>query len=552
MSSLPNKVPQLRPPNPYDFGSVCQYLDELLSLPDIYQEYRQVIVMSESRENDKIENSEGAKKQKLQLSTLEEDPFEMAMLRAFWGISSALIEFKKKPQKEQDLKREFLHQENQGSVKNALTTAGFPEVFGKSILGLKLPQFQGYNLSKALFKGHGVFDRAFNFAFKDSELTRKNTSELIENIKRFETHEDVRLYLNTLLYKVEVTSTEKSFNSMKRIVREALAEHLTACKAKRDTLDQNPKSEVAESDEAFALQLIKQKVDVIAEYQDLYFANDDFVYVDKQVAHLKKGAKIEATEKTSKPILSDEFSASVGERPLIQLITGLKKAYNLEELYLIKQHLLIELFKDDPEKSDAAMAKFVAKKKLILEAIKRTRTDMMVEDVFNSTHEQKKQIIELMEQEMLRNSNTQLKGENLLSAEKRAGGLISTAQRALKRKAERANEAVEEEKQKVSEEQNLGEKTKKLIVQVFGYASGKTGHASFSKALEESINPLLKDVLATMAGMEKGETKDKQKVQLKAILQGLSKKIDPLPLDSSNKRALQMWVKGILGRIDYS
>ena len=199
MSSLPNKVPQLRPPNPYDFGSVCQYLDELLSLPDIYQEYRQVIVMSESRENDKIETSEGGKKQKLQLSTLEEDPFEMAMLRAFWGISSALIEFKKKPQKEQDLKREFLHQENQGSVKNALTTAGFPEVFGKSILGLKLPEFQGYNLSKALFKGHGVFDRAFNFAFKDSELTRKNTSELIEKIKRFETHEDVRLYHHIIL-----------------------------------------------------------------------------------------------------------------------------------------------------------------------------------------------------------------------------------------------------------------------------------------------------------------------------------------------------------------
>ena len=339
---------------------------------------------------------------------------------------------------------------------------------------------------------------------------------------------------------------------MKRIVNEALAEHLSTCIAKRNDLDKNPKSEVAESDEAFALQLIKQKVDVIAEYQELYFGNDDFIYVDKQVSHLKKGAKVEATEKNNKSVLSDEFCASIAERPLIQLITGIKKAYNIEELYLLKQHLLLELFKDDPEKSDAAMAKFVAKKKLILEALKITRSDMMIEDVFNSAHEQKKQIIELMEQELLRNSATQLKGENLLSAEKRAGGLISTAQRALKRKAERANEAVEVEKQKISEEQNLGEKTKKLIVQVFGYASGKTGYASFSKALEESINPLLKDVLATMAGMEKGEDKEKQKAQLKAILTGLSQKIDPLPLDNSNKRALQMWIKGILGRIDYS
>ena len=180
MSTVDQKAPQLRPPNPYDFGSVCQFLDEILSLPDVYQEYRQVIVQSEARENSKIEHSEGGHKQKMQLSIFEEEPFEMAMLRAFWGISSALIEYKKKPQKEQDLKREFLHQENQGSLKNALTTAGFPEVFGKSILTLKLPEFQGYNLSKALFKGHGVFDRAFNFAFKDNELTRKNTSELIE------------------------------------------------------------------------------------------------------------------------------------------------------------------------------------------------------------------------------------------------------------------------------------------------------------------------------------------------------------------------------------
>jgi hypothetical protein len=525
----------------------------LLALPDIYQEYKKILHLSESKENEKIEGSDSPHKQKLQLSTFEAEGFEMALLRTFWSLSSSLIEFKKKPQKEQDLKREFLHQENLGNLKNAMTTSGFPDILGRNLLSLRAPEFHEFQLYHALLKGHGVFDRAFNFAFKDNELTQKNSTELLEKVEKHEVAEDVRLYLNTILYKVEVASTEKSFNSMKRIITEALKEQLVACHLKKDDLEQHPNFHLEDSQEAFNWQLIKQKIDVISEYLDLYFSNEDFIFVDKQVQHLKKGARAEATEKSNKPILSDEFCASIAGRPLIQLITGLKKAYNFEELYLIKQHLLLELFKDDPEASEPAMIKFNNKKKLLLEALKFTRSNMILEDVFNAVSEQKKQFIETMEQELLRCSIAQLKSEHLNSAQKRAGNLISSAQRALKRKDERAKEALEEEKNKREQENNLGDKYKMLLLQIFNYAQGKSREKNFSAALEKDITPCLKGVMAILSTMERGEAKDIKKQQFKSLLNGISKKIETQhQLDNSNHRALMMWLKGVLGRIDYS
>jgi hypothetical protein len=551
---MTNPSPQvpvvLRPPNPYDFGSVCQFLESMLAMPEVYQDYRQIMMMAEARGNEKLSDNE-TQKQKLNFSILEEEPFEMAMLRCFWALSASLIEFKGKPQKEQDLKREFLAKENLGNLRNALTTAGFPESMGKVILGQKLPEFQNFSLSKALHKGNAVFERAFHFVFKDNELTQKNSDELLEKVRRFEVPEDVRLYLNVLLYKVEVASTEKSFASMKRIISTALEEHYQVCCQKREVDKRNPKIEEEESNEAIAFQMLRQKIETIKEFQDTYFMNEDFIFVDKQVSHLKKGAHVEQTEKNNKPLISDEFAANIDQRPLIQLITALKKVYNLNELYLLKQYLLREVLKDNPEDSETAMSKFTAKKKLILDALKITRTDMIIEDVFNGVTDQKKQFIENFEKELLRSSASQLKGETLKAAEKQSGGLVDKAKRMLEKKATQVAEAQEEEKLKVAEEQNLGQKIKVLITEIFRYAQAKSTTKLFSEAVV-GLTPLLKDVENTIARMEKGEAKTEQKNQFKQILLAFSKKLDgPLPLDSSNKRALQMWIKGTVGRIDY-
>ena len=540
--SQKDDINSLRPPNPYDFGSICQYLDEVLSMAGIYDDYSILIRRIEAKENEGIGDKKG--KEELQLTTFEQEPFELAMLKTFWALSVHLVEFKQKPQKEQDIKREFLHQENLGSLRNALSTAGFPDALGKITLGQKLPEFMDNRLSKALLKADRVFHRAFHFVVKDNELTRKNTDEIMDKLVRHDGPEDVLLYLNALLYKVEVASTENAFASMKRKITRGLTEHQEVCIVKREKLANDPEVTVEDSNVAKAYQDVRTKVSSLAEYLEVYFDSEDFIFVDKQVKHLQKGAKAEATEKNNKPLLSDEYSAGIEEKSMIQLITAFKKVYNLEELFLLKQYLLRDLLAADPESSEAAMTKFTSKKNVILEALKITRTNMIVEDVFNSVSDQKKQIIEAFEKELLRNSVSQLKGEVLTVAEKRSGSIAASAQRAV--------EAQQEEAKKKEEENNLGDKMRTLLVPLMRYSQGKGSSPSFHVAVQD-IQPLLQDVLVVLNGMEKGEARDLQKTNFSKVIAGFSAKIEATSqLDNTNKRALIMWLKGILNRLRMS
>ncbi|MBF0245952.1 MAG: hypothetical protein HQL31_11895, partial [Planctomycetes bacterium] len=131
--------------------------------------------------------------------------------RALMILSSSLIKYKQLSPHEQEVKREFLARDNKGSLRNVLPAVGFPESLGKSLIDRKFEELKTSKLGKALIKVNSVFDRAFYFMVKETELTKKPIDELLAAAESLSEPDDVRLYLETLLYKIEEASTEKSF-----------------------------------------------------------------------------------------------------------------------------------------------------------------------------------------------------------------------------------------------------------------------------------------------------------------------------------------------------
>ena len=91
-----------------------------------------------------------------------------------------------------------------------------------------------------------------------------------------------------------------------------------------------------------------------------------------------------------------------------------------------------------------------------------------------------------------------------------------------------------------------------LLVPLMRYSQGKGSSPSFHVAVQD-IQPLLQDVLVVLNGMEKGEARDLQKTNFSKVIAGFSAKIEATSqLDNTNKRALIMWLKGILNRLRMS
>jgi len=537
----------IKPPNPFDFGSICQFLDELLSRDEVYEDYRKIIALAQSLEHERVAN-DGRGKDTPKLSVFERDAFEMAIMKTLWALSRYLVEFKTKPQKEQDIKREFLAKENLGNLVNALSTAGFPDAFGKTVLKVHHKDVKGFLLYKALLKADRVFHRSFNFVHKDNELVKKTAPELLDKIYRHGEPGDVRLYLDALLYKVEAASTENSFASMKRIITQGLDEHRSICMANRIEMEKLDEASDPETQTGHLFQTLVEKISLIDDYLENYFACEDFIFVDKQALSSKKKQE-EATEKNNKPVLSEEFVASIENKSLIQFIKGMKLTYNSEEWFLLKAQSLRDLLKDDPQASENNLSKFLAKKGLLLDALKTIRTDMIVEDVFNTASDLKKKWIEAFEKELLRNPVSSLKGDVLLSSEKQSGGLVSSAKRVLKRKEERALEAAMEKESQKELELGINENMNRLVVSIFQASQTKGG--SFPESLK-IIDPQLKEVMNILAGIEDLAEREARKGKLKAMLEGLYRKIEAKhALDPGNFRALSSWIAGVVKRLNF-
>lgn len=539
--------PNIKPPNPFDFGSICQFLDELLSMEEVYEEYRQIIALAQSLENERLEN-DGRGKDSLHLSVFERDAFEMAIMKTLWALSGYLVEFKSKPQKDQDIKREFLANENLGSLVNALSTAGFPDAFGKTMLKVQHKDIKNYQLYKGLMKADRVFHRSFHFVHKDTELVKKKVPELLDKVYRHGEPGDARIYLDALLYKVEASSTENAFGSMKRIITQGLDEHRSECLAKKKEMEQLDDASDPETQTGQIFQSLVEKISLMDDYLENYFSSEDFIFVDKQSLSTKKKQE-EATEKKNQPVLSEEFIASIETKSLIQFIKGMKLTYNSEEWYLLKAQCLKVILKDDPQESENNQSKYQAKKGLLLEALKTIRTDMIVEDVFNTASDSKKKWIETFEKELLRSPVSSLKGDILMTSEKQSGGIIASAQRVLKRKEERASEAIKEKEVQKEMELGLNENINQLIICI--YQVSQTSGVTFQESLK-TIDPKLKEVMNILAGIEEAEEREGRKVRLKGMLLGLSKKIEAKhSLDPANFRALSSWLSGIIKRMSF-
>ncbi|MBF0196138.1 MAG: hypothetical protein HQL32_00425 [Planctomycetes bacterium] len=545
-----SNIAEVRPPNPYDFSSICEFLETVLGIEGFVSEYPRVISLVEARENERLGEDEG-RKQKLNIKVFDEDQFEAALIRAFFMISSSLISFKQKSPREQEVKREFLAKDNLGNLKNALTTAGFPEGLGRAILSQKQQDLMSYKISKALIKGHVVFDRAFYFTVKENELTKKSIDELVEMVRAFEMADDLRQYLETLLYKVEVTSTEKSFLGMKKKVAEPMEVILKAAKAEKENLSTDPRvSEKGSEMEAKYLGVCS-KVEILSEYCEEYFSNADFIFVEKNLLQFSKSKAVEQIDRNNKPLLSDEFSATIERKLMIQLISAFKKVYNINELWLLKHYLLADLVRVDPTENDQAMAKFMAKKKILMDALKRIRMDMIVEDTFNTASENKKNFIESFEKELLRLSPKQYTSQLIPLAEKKSSDIVSRAKRVLAKKSDAANQDKEEALAFQESVDQIGQQTVRLIMEMYKFCQCKVS-VNKLQAYMPVLDPKLKALEVCVKRMEKGPEQIKKKNLIKRYLTAFMTKAaaDSL-LDAPEKRVFLIYIKGLIDRVDY-
>jgi hypothetical protein len=550
----PTNIREVRPPNPFDFSSLCLFLEQVLSLNGFKEEYQPMMKVMEQHANANIETAQKEQgKHKTDVAVFNDEQFEQALIRALFLISNALIRFKQKSPQEQDVKRGFLHNDNEANLKNVLTTVGFPEMFGRFIIGKRIPELLDHKISKAMIKVNSVFERAFHFQLKETELTKKSIEELLTSLKQFTEEEDLKQYLETLLYKVEVATTEKSFNVMKSKIAEPLQNMLKLTQKELATVEQGGAPSVPLAgrtpNEYFAQ--IQTKMELLKEYIEEYFGSDDFIFVEKNLLQFKK-AKAEQQDRNSKPIFSDEFSSGLDKKLMIQLISAFKKTYNSNELAALKYFLIKDLLGDSSgEMSEQELTKFLTKKKLALDALKRIRQDMIVEDTCNTASENKKTTIETFEQELTRLNPQQLKTQVLPVVTNKADEILSRAKRVIKKK----QDSKDEDKGQFEAFQREVEETSlnivRTIIDMHKYNMGGFQNIRL-QTYTERINPLLKKVEHTIKKMEKGPEQQDLKTKVQAMLRAFYEaSIPKTKLNQDQTRLFQTFLKGLVDRVSY-
>jgi hypothetical protein len=566
---IPLALTEIRPPNPYDFSSLCEFLEKIFLIPDFTKEYGKCISLIEQHENQDL--GDKTKKDKSKIVVFTEDQFELAMIRALFALSDSLISFKQLSSQEQDNKREFLAKDNYGNVKNALTSAGFPDSFGRAIMKKNIGEFNNYNLAKSMLKVDSVFSRAFYFTLKENELTKKSIDELIVGLKQFIEASDLRQYLETLLYKVEVTSTERSFESMKKKVAVPLKAILDEVSQQLEELERDPKlalknkkgqelsknklenkAKIIEDYCKLYFNNVQGKVDIIKDFYGEYFSSDDFIFVEKNLIQFSK-SNAQQTEKNNKAIMSDDYIAGIESKLMIQMISATKKAYNSDELHLLKCHILRDLvgnFKLGSEQ-DQNIAKFTTKKKLLLDSLKRIRLDIITEDTRNGASDNKKIFLEEFEKNLLQLSPEQLKNQTYKTAAKRTESMLSSAKRKIdKKKGQKENDAVEQRELKIKIDV-VGLKVAGIIIDLYKFKTGQSQIQTFQNLILE-LEPRIKVVVATIKKIENPTEQDESKVLIKKAFAAFFKESSKLNIiDAGQKRMYVAYMKGFVDRIAY-
>jgi len=553
-NEAPKNIREIRPPNPFDFSSLCLFLEQVLNLDGFINEYKPMIHLMEQQANTHLNTTESeARKSKTEVVIFNEEQFEQALIRAFFILSAALIRFKQKSPQDQDVKRDFLHNDNESNLKNALTTAGFPEMFGRNLIGKRIPELKDYKISKAMIKINSVFDRAFYFKLKETELTKKSIEDLLESVKQFTDEKDLKQYLDTLLYKVEVATTEKSFNVMKSKIYEPLAVILKTTQKEMTTVQQGgaPSVPLAGRDLNEYSAQIQAKVEMLKEYQEEYFGSDDFIFVEKNLLQFKK-SKVEQQDRQSKTIFSDEFASGLEKKMMIQLISAYKKTYNTNELTALKYYLIKDLISSsNGEMNEQQLTKFLAKKKLVLDALKRIRLDMIVEDSCNTASENKKSLIESFEQELFRLSPQQLRTQVLPTTERKAEDIVSRAKHVVKKKLDTKDEDKEQLETFHREIEETSLNLIRALIEMYRFNVGKVPDVTLQK-YSEHIDPMFKRVEHTLKKMPKGPDQDELKEKIKKTLSAFYQTSGPTSkLNRDQSHLFQTLLKSLVDRANY-
>jgi hypothetical protein len=511
-----------------------------------------MIQVMENHANESKESSKKEDTEQVQVTIFNDEQFEDALIRSFFRISDALIKFKQKSPQEQDAKRAYLAKDNDANLKNALNASGFPEMFGRNVVSKRIPELSSFKMSKAILKANAVFDRAFYFTIRENELTKRTTEDLLKGVLQFYDEDDLRQYLETLLYKVEVASTENSFNSMKRIIADPLQKILLQVEKEILEIDGGDKEKVISGDQKQVYENSVLKVEMLKEYCLQYFASEDFIFVEKNLLQFKK-TQAEQTEKNSKPMLSNEYTAAIEKKLIIQFISAIKKVYNIDELWLLKRYMLEDLVGkiEGSALSEQQMNKFMAKKKLILEALKRIRTDMITEDVFNTATGNKKAFMEAFEQELIRLSPVQIKSEILQAARKKSDELVNRAKRSMAKKSEGKEKELEESNKLLQEFETINLLVMESIFKMYAY---RQGILKFTKLQDftDYIEPFLKHIESLVKKMEKGPDKSGKKSLAKSHYQAFQEgSQSKTTLPDSMERVFQKYLQGLIGRIEY-
>jgi hypothetical protein len=571
MSDEPQTVSltEIRPPNPYDFSSLCEFLEKIFLLPDFSKEYSKCITVIENYENKDL--GDNVKKNKSKIIVFSEDQFELALIRSLFALSESLINFKQSSSSEQDHKREFLVRDNNGNIKNALTSAGFPESFGRAVMKKNIEELNKFNLSRSLLKVDSVFNRAFYFTLKENELTKKPIDELLVSVRQFIEVEDLRQYLETLLYKVEVTSTEKSFESMKKKIASPLKEILSEVNEQLEQLEKDPtlalknhkgeelsKSKLEDKKKVLDeycktyFSHIQGKAEIIKDFYGEYFSSDDFIFVEKNLLQFKK-SNAEQTEKNSRPIMSDDYMASIENKLMIQLISAIKKAYNLDELHLLKANILRDLVGNFSPGSDQEqfLAKFTSKKKILLDSLKRIRLDLITEDTRSSSTDNKKAFLEDFEKNLLQLSPDQLKNQPMQQSAKRTDDMVSRAKRKIDKKTQQKNDDIVEQLQLTDKISVVGLMVAGVIIDLYKFKIDRSEFTDFQKLIIE-LEPMIKDIEVTVKRIT--DSKDQQESKdniFKVFSAFMSQPIEAKYLDAGQIRMFNAYMKGFIDRISY-
>ncbi len=549
------KIEQIRPPNPFDFSSICEFLEQVLAMGGMVDEYSRAVSLIEQHANSQHKDDERGK-EKMAIQVFDEEQFEEALMRTFILISAGLIAYKSLSPREQDIKREFLANGFDTSLKNALTASGFPYAFGKTVIGKTIEQIKPLKLSKALLKANAVFERAFYFTLKENELTKRSVEELVNSVRTLDQVEDLKQYLEALLCKVEVASTENSFNNFKKLIAPQLTEVLKTNEKEFNDLGEGryPEGKGPYSKEKLESELarLREKTEILRTYCEQYFCCDDFIYVEKNLLQFKK-SKAEVQDHNNKPMLSVEFTAAVDKKLIIQLITAFKKCYNTKELWLLKGYILRDLAGKEGAMNEAGepTAKYNVKKTLILDALKRVRTDMIGEDTFTTATEQKKAFIETFEKELLQLSPKQIRDQTLKKALAQGEDLVSHAKHSINKKDEDRAKAQEDVAAFDDEVDLLGCAAVGTIFNLYAYNSGKLRARDLQSILPD-LDPQTKYIELTVKKIESAAEKEEKKKLIAEIFGAFQKQATAVTaLKAGEARIFQIYLKGLIDRVKY-